>query len=78
MKRLTQQEMRATRYRVAKYIHNNVKENHYPGFLEIKKRFKIGLHTYFKNIAQAYKLAGLKYKRSNFWTDRRLKKELEK
>jgi len=75
MKRLTQQEMRATRYRVAKYIHNNVKENHYPGFLEIKKRFKIGLHTYFKNIAQAYKLAGLKYKRSNFWTDRRLKKE---
>lgn len=67
--------MQTTRRRIIRYIQNNVKKSHCPGFLEIKKRFKIGLHTYFKNIAQAYKLAGLKYKRSNFWMERRLKKE---
>lgn len=75
MKKLTQQEIKTVRYGVAKYIRNNVMKGHYPGFLEIKKRFKISLHSYFKNIAQAYKSAGLVYRRNNFWRERRTRKE---
>ena len=75
MKKLSQREIEMVKCKVAKYIRNNVQEGHYPGFLEIKKRFKIGLHNYFKDIAQAYKSAGLKYRRTNFWTERRIKKE---
>jgi len=75
MKKLTRQEIKTTRYKVAKYIRNTVKRGHYPGFLEIKRRFRIGLHTYFKDIAQAYKYAGLRYTRSNFWKEGRIEKE---
>ena len=75
MRKLTPQEIKTTRHEVAKYIRDNIKKGRYPGFLEIKKEFRIGLHTYFKDIAHAYKVAGLKYKRSNFWREKRIKKE---
>ena len=37
------------------------KQNKYPITREIQKKFKINLHSYFKDIFEAYKLAGVKY-----------------
>lgn len=74
MKKLTQKEIDATRTKIAKYIWRNVERGHYPGFLEIQAKLRVRLHTYFETIAKSYELAGLEYKRSNFWKERREKR----
>lgn len=74
MKKLTQQEVETTKHKVAKYIRNNVKRNHCPGFLELKEKFRMGLHNYFKDILEAYRCAGVKYSRRNFFKEKQEKK----
>lgn len=45
-----------------RYIGNQVKEGHFPSRREIDRTFNIRLDSYFKNIRELYKEAGVKYK----------------
>lgn len=76
MKKLTEKEIRETRNRVIKYIQSNVKLGHHPGYLEIKRIFKIGPHNYFKDMRDLYECSGIKYDEYFLYKERLHKKRL--